>query len=124
MNLLRNSLVIIALGFALAGCSVTKPKVLVKPELIDRPELIVPSTQPILQSGMTWIVLTPDNYERKIKELEAAGKSVTLFALSSQGYRNLSMNVAELRKYIQQQNAVIAAYKKYYKNEEKKPAKK
>lgn len=123
-RLLRNSLVITVLGFALAGCSVTTPKVLVKPELYDRPELIVPSVQPIVQSEMSWIVLTPDNYERKIKELEAAGKSVTLFALSSQGYRNLSMNVAELRKYIQQQNSVIAAYKKYYKNEEKKPAKK
>ena len=123
MNLLRNSAIIIA-AFALAGCTATMPKVLVKPELVDRPELVVPSVQPIIQSDMKWIVLTPDNYERKIKELEAAGGSVTLFALSAQGYRNLSMNVAELRKYIQQQNSITAAYKKYYKNEEKLPDKK
>jgi hypothetical protein len=30
------------------------------------------------------------------------------------------MNVAELRRYIEQQNSVIAAYQKYYKNVEQK----
>ena len=100
-------------AFVLAGCT-AKTTTLVKPQLVDRPELIVPQTQPVTQSDIKWIVLTADNYDSKMKQLG----SPTLFAVNAQGYRNLSVNVAELRKYIQQQNAVIEAYKTYYKNEQ------
>jgi predicted transcriptional regulator len=35
-----------------------------------------------------------------------------LFALTPQGYQNLSMNVSEMRRFMQQQQAIIAALKK------------
>jgi hypothetical protein len=101
----------------LAGCNTTT--VLDKPVLVDRTELIVPQVQPVSQSNMQWIVITPDNAAQKMKELQADGV-VTVLALTPDGYKNLSMNVAELRRYIQQQHAVIAAYQEYYKNETKK----
>jgi hypothetical protein len=101
----------------LTACTETT-KVLDKPVLVDRAELIVPPVQSIVQSDMKWIVITPENYAAKAEELSTKG-NVVLFALTPQGYQNLSMNVAELRKYIQQQNAVIAAYQEYYKNEQK-----
>jgi hypothetical protein len=101
----------------LAGCNETV-KVFDKPVLVDRAQLIVPPIQPINQSEMKWVVITPENYAAKVKELSGRG-DVVLFALTSQGYQALSMNVAELRKHIQQQNAVIAAYKEYYKQEQK-----
>jgi hypothetical protein len=68
------------------------------------------------------MVITPENYNQKIEELSTKG-NVVLFALTSAGYQNLSMNVAELRKYIQQQNAVVAAYKDYYKKDPSEPTK-
>jgi len=101
----------------LTACTETT-KVLDKPVLVERAELIVPPAQPIMQSDMNWTVITPENYAAKAEELSTKG-NVVLFALTPQGYQNLSMNVAELRKYIQQQNAVIAAYQEYYKNEQK-----
>lgn len=113
-----HSKVLIAVGAALllAGCNAGKNKVLDKPVLHDRAELIVPSVQPVTQNKMDWVILTPQNVEVKMRELSKTG-NVTYFALTPQGYQNLSMNVAELRRYIEQQNAVIAAYKTYYKNE-------
>lgn len=101
-------------GLLLSGCNTTK--VFDKPILVDRAELIVPSIQPVTQNKMEWIIITPENFEA----ISSKG-NVTYFALTAQGYQNLSMNVAELRKYIEQQNAVIAAYQKYYKNVEQQP---
>ena len=100
----------------LAGCNETT-KVFDKPVLVERAELIVPPVNPVSQSDVKWVVITPENYSAKMQELSGRG-DVVLYALTSQGYQSLSMNVAELRKYIQQQNAVIAAYKEYYKQEQ------
>lgn len=100
----------------LTGCSETA-RVLDKPVLVERAELIVPPVQPVSQTEMKWVVITPENYATKVQELSGKG-DVVLFALTSNGYQALSMNVAELRKHIQQQNAVIAAYKEYYRNKE------
>jgi hypothetical protein len=102
----------------LAGCDETT-KVFDKPVLVERAELILPPVNSISQSEMKWTIITPENYASKAQELSSKG-DVVLFALTSQGYQALSMNVAELRKYIQQQNAVIAAYKEYYKQQEQK----
>ena len=112
-------LVAIGAGLLLSGCA-SKGKVFDKPVLHDRAELIVPSVQPVTQNKMEWVILTPQNVEAKMRELSKTG-NVTYFALTPQGYQNLSMNVAELRRYIEQQNAVIAAYQKYYKNETPQP---
>jgi hypothetical protein len=116
-------LYIAALAFLLSGCA-SKTKVFDKPVLVDRAELIVPQSQPASQTAVEWVILTPSNVEAKMLELQGKG-NVSYFALTPQGYQNLSMNVAELRRYIEQQNAVIAAYQKYYKNDNNnQPAKK
>ena len=99
---------------ALAGCASTQQQLMVKPQIVERPKLEVPTPHPVQQLGFEWTVINKANAEAKFKEIEAQGGQVTLFALTPQGYQNLSMNVAELRRYIQQQNAVIAAMKRYY----------
>ena len=103
-------------GLFLAGCNQTV-KVLDKPVLVEKAELILPTTPPVVQSEIVWTVITPENFLQKVKEFE--GKDVVYYALTAQGYQNLSMNIAELRKYIQNQNAVMAAYKEYYKQKAK-----
>lgn len=104
----------IAAAAVLAGCASTDKQILVKPELMDKPRFEVPAPMPVQQNNFEWVVITKQNAEMKFKEIEGRSGSVTLFALTPSGYQNLSMNVAELRRYIQQQNAVIAALKKYY----------
>ena len=99
--------------FILAGCSSPAPMVVEKPILVDRPSLMIQVPQPAEQYDFEWVVITKDNAEARFKELEAKGV-VVLFALTPNGYQNLSMGGAELRRYIQQQQSVIAAYKAYY----------
>jgi hypothetical protein len=106
-------LLLLPIAALLAGCNST-PKVLTNPVLQDRPKFAVSDPMPANQSPLNWVVLTKDNASEKIAELEKKQGVVSVFALTPQGYQNLSINVAELRRYIQQQNATIAAIKEYY----------
>ena len=63
-------LVIALCAFGLAGCSETT-RVLDKPVLYERAELVVPSVAPVSQGNVTWTIITPENYEAKAKEIEA-----------------------------------------------------
>jgi hypothetical protein len=107
-------LLLIPIVALLAGCNSSGPKVLTTPVLQDRPKFSIPDPSPASQSNINWIVLTRDNAKDKIAELEKSQGVISVFALTPQGYQNLSINVAELRRYIQQQNSTIKAIKEYY----------
>lgn len=100
----------------LIGCERTQ-RIVEKPTIVDRPELILPVVQPAEQYDFEWIVVTKQNFNEVVKEMEERGQTVVLFAVSPQGYQNLSLNMAELRRFIIQQQSVIIAYKKYYGND-------
>lgn len=107
----------------LAGCATSQ--VVPTPVIVNKPELSVPDLQPVQQLNFKWYVITKDNFDAKIKELEKDGNSnIVFFAITPEGYQALSMNTAELRRYIQQQNAVINAMKEYYKNQPEQPKEK
>lgn len=63
-----------------------------------------------------WILITPENFEEKVADIEKSGRPVVFFALTDAGYENLAINFSSIRAYIQQQKAIIAAYENYYKN--------
>ena len=63
-----------------------------------------------------WVLITPENFEEKVAEIEKTGRPVVFFALTDEGYENISMNFSSIRAFIQQQKAIIAAYENYYKN--------
>jgi predicted transcriptional regulator len=65
-----------------------------------------------------WVIITADNVEEQIKAIEESGRPVAFFALTDKGYENLGLNLSDLRAYIQQQQAIIAAYKAYYEKAE------
>ena len=83
---------------------------------VDKPELVLPNPEGIRMKDVEWVLITPDNFEEKVAEIEATGRPVVFFALTDEGYENISMNFSSIRAYIQQQQAIIAAYENYYKN--------
>ena len=110
-------LIIILAITSLSGCGTwfkQPDPIITKPVLVDRPKLEVPDPEPAKQLPFTWIVITKDNLEAKIKEIESKNQTVVLFALTPEGYQNLSISVAELRRFIQQQKSVIGVLKEYY----------
>ena len=116
-----------ALGFTillsfLGGCSLLTPQpkpIEIRSTPVEKPILTLPKADELNVRQVEWIVLTPENFDAKVKEIEESGRPVAFFALTDKGYENLGLNLSDLRAYIQQQQAIIAAYKQYYQNAEK-----
>lgn len=81
---------------------------------IEKPKLTLPNADELSLRNIEWVLLTPENFEEKVAEITDQGRPVVFFALTDKGYENLGLNFSDLRAYVQQQHAIIAAYKKYY----------
>ena len=55
-------------------------------------------------------VVTKDNLDIFIKEFQDKHGELAFVALSMRDYENLALNVAELRRYINQQTQIIVYY--------------
>ncbi len=97
----------------LAACEST-PTVVTRPIIHERAPFVPPTIAPAQQLPINWVVITRENSQDRFQELQTRSGSSTVFALTPQGYQNLSVNVAELRRFIEQQNSVIAAMRRYY----------
>lgn len=123
MQKTRNSLIRNVLGFGLiaiilSACSspeavVEPPRVEVRTVEVQRQKPIVPSIDPITLRDTDWIILTPNNIDTKLDELET--DELVFFALTTNGYENLSLNISDIRAVIEQQQRIIAIYEKQYK---------
>lgn len=108
------------LGFGLvlllSACASSQPKVIeISAKPIDKPQLVLPTSDSLNMRHIDWIVITPENAEEVMAKLSASGGKVAVFALTDKGYENLSMNINDLRTYITQLQAIIVAYEGYYK---------
>ena len=72
---------------------------------------IVPMPKPVQMNDIKIYVVSPnENLEEFKKEFEAKNGADAYIALSIKDYENLSNNFAELRRYIEQQKAIIVYY--------------
>jgi len=70
-----------------------------------------------------WFVLTEENFDAKIAEIEQRTGNKVMFVITPKGYENLAIGIAELRRYVKDQQAIIAYYEEALtesKPEEKK----
>lgn len=104
----------------LAGCSQIKERLMIKPKIVERPALVLQETRPVTSKPVDFIIITKENVEEVFKDLEESGEDMVFFALTEQGYKALSLNVADMRRFVIQQNAVLKAYKDYYETKEEK----
>ena len=109
----KNTIIAI-LTITLSACSTTPPLVSYAPRTIDKPSLILPAVSTLNMKNVDYIVITPENAEEVFSELRKSGKPVVVFAVTEDGYQNLSLNMAQILEVLLQQNAVIAAYEDYY----------
>ena len=64
-----------------------------------------------------WVV-SKENYDEFVKEYAKKNGGDSYIALSIKDYENLSLNFAELRRYIEQQKQIIIYYENAVKPEE------
>ena len=98
---------------SLAACSSIR-KIEVTTASIERVPLTLSNVDTLELDEVAWIVITPENIDQVFRDLETKNFDIVLFALTDDGYENISVNMAKIKKMVLQQKAIIAAYKRYY----------
>ena len=104
---------IISLLF-LSGCSslIPEPKVKVVTQVqkIKIPTVARPKAVQLTDTRV--FVVTKDNYDEFVKEFTEIYGELAFVALSMKDYENLALNIAEIKRYLQQQKEIIVYYEK------------
>ena len=99
---------------SLAACSSQPQQIEVSTKPVEKPTLTLPPVDELNMKKIEWIVLNEDNVDAVMEKLRSEGKAFALYALTGEGYGNLSLNFSDIRALVQQQQAIIAAYEGYY----------
>lgn len=92
----------------LTNCA-AKPEIVVDTQYIEKNIPTIDRPAGVQTLDVDFIVVTRENLEEVIARFEDRGEFV-IIGMSVQDYENLSVNMAELRRYIEQQQAVIVYY--------------
>ena len=95
------------------GCSLlSKPEeVVVTNTVIKAPNIpLQPSPRPVNMIDIKWYTVTTDNINEFEKNFENDNGDLVFFAISVPHYQNLSLNLAEIRRYLEQQQSIIIYY--------------
>jgi len=104
----------------LSSCSTLTPNVVsYKSEPIKKPALVLPDTSVLELRNSDWNIITPEELNGIFDKLKKDGEPVVIYALTTEGYSQLSLNFADILKLVSQQKAIIEAYKEYYEQTEK-----
>ena len=105
-----------------SGCSMLRPepveKIITKEVLVKKLPLNIKNPEPIDWQGVKWMIITPETYNDRVEELKQDGKSLAIFALDKDSYEAISINMAEILKYLEEQNFILAQYREYYESED------
>ena len=111
-----NKLLIIPIVVALAGCGGART---VQPIDIDHRVEPVEILHPPLPQGVTWegyqiTILTPTRMRELLAKLDAGElneRDLVFAAITPRGYEKLITNMADIKRYIKDQKAVIIYYR-------------
>ena len=99
----------------LTGCSIfSKPEPILETRYVERPLLNISSPSPVKPLPVEFIIITESNVEEVWQRLRDKKVDVVLFGLTDKGYENISVNFAELKRYLLEQKQIIQKYKEYY----------
>jgi hypothetical protein len=124
---MKSIIAVIIAAAMLQGCALLGWKAIegieIKKKAVDRTPLNLADPQPLKPTAPQWRVITPENQAQVFAELKSKNIDQVLFALTDDGYEELSVDIAQIRALIAQQRDIIVKYREYYepkKTEEKK----
>ena len=118
MQNMSSVLIALTATLVLSSCSSVPQIIDINSKPVEKPKLELPSVDRFVTRPTDRIVITPQNAEAVFQKLSDDGKTIVVFAMDEKSYQALSLNVTDLLKLVKQQQAVIAAYERYYETEE------
>lgn len=111
-KLLRASLFLLLLS-SLTACSLfSKPEkvVVTQVEYVERTIPIQPRPKPVTLYDIEFYAVTEENLDEFLERFEKENGDIVFFAISVPDYENISLNMGELRRFIEQQKSIILYY--------------
>ena len=109
----------------LSGCALIpgwgkKDGVTIQTQERARIPLDLPDPAPLRPRSPQWIVITPENAEQVWAELKKKNIDLVLFAITDEGYEEISVDAANIRNFIATQREIIITYREYYEPREER----
>jgi len=119
---LKNYLIVLSLILLSSGCSSWKPltEVVTETKIIERNIPTQERPKQVNLEDITWYVVTEKNMDEFIKRFEDENGTLVFYAMSVRDYETLSLNMADLKRYILQQKEIIVYYEESVKPKEEK----
>ena len=123
-NYLKISKKILLIGsLTLLSACASQEKIVVQTEIIKADIPTQARPKPVSLSNIKFYVVTKENLNDFLKVFEKENNDIVFYSISVKDYEKMSLNIAELRRYIIQQDKIIVYYEKAVKKEENKPPK-
>jgi len=106
------------LSISLGGCSLLPERVVTETVYVTREIPIQPRPQPVNLFPVRFYAVSENNIEEFKQRFVEENGELTFIAFSVPHYENLSLNVAELRRYILQQQTLVLFYENSLKEDD------
>ena len=116
---------IVSMFLFLTGCSLIPEKevqVVTQTQRVTVP--IVARPKPLQLVDTRVYVVNKDNYEQFGKQFTEENGELAYVALAIKDYENLALNIADIKRFIEQQNEIIVYYESAMQKEDKDATKK
>jgi len=113
-------LLILTLSLLISGCGSLWPsapnvkQVEIQSKAVERTRLNIKDPAPLKAREVKFIIITKENYDTVMQDLVSKGMDPVVFALTDEGYEQLSLTIAEIRNLLATQKSIIARYREYY----------
>ena len=120
--------IIVSLALIASGCSMIQPKA--KPVSVttiakQQPMYHPPLPMEVQMDPVDWEILTPDSMQLYLDNLKKGDAPKRAFySLSSKEYEHLSMDMADITRYIKEILGIIKFYRDYDKEDQEPETKK
>ena len=118
------SLLLLSLALSSCGSWPKLKQIEVKTVEIERNVPIQNRPRQLDLSSIKWYVVTEENFEEFKKRFTAENGEFLFYAISVRDYETLSLNMADIKRYIEQQKNIIVYYEDAVKPREKEEVKK
>ena len=109
---MKRLLILTPLILAISACTsfTPEPTIVTQTEYVEQSIPIQERPKGVDFPNVEWYIITEENLDTKVEEIEAKTGEVVIFAITPKGYENLAIGIAELRRYVKEQQAIIGYY--------------
>ena len=107
--------------FLLSSCSLLprQKEIIIQTVEVEKQIPLQLQPKPLQFNSVYWHVITQENFDDFIKKFKKEnGEAWVFYAISVRSYESMALNMAELKRYIEQQKQVIIYYEEAVKPKE------